>query len=65
MLDEKDYAPLFLAVSALVGIMCLYSYISGTVSARKETEEKTIVYCMEQPSACKTKYDYYKLENKK
>jgi hypothetical protein len=65
MLDENDYATLFLAVSAFVGIMCLTSYIHGTVSARRETEEKTIVYCMEQPSACKTKYDYYKLENKK
>lgn len=65
MLNKEDYVYFFLAVSALVGIMCLYSYISGTVSARRETEEKTIVYCMEQPSACKTKYDYYKLENKK
>ena len=67
MLDEKNYASLFLVVSAshFVGIMCLYSYISGTVPSRRETEEKTIVYCMEQPSACKTQYDYYKLENKK
>ena len=65
MLNKEDYVYFFLAVSALVGLMCLYSYISGTVSARRETEEKTIVYCMEQPSACKTKYDYYKLENKK
>ena len=65
MLNKEDYVSFFLVVSALVGLMCLYSYISGTVSARRETEEKTIVYCMEQPSACKTKYDYYKLENKK
>jgi hypothetical protein len=65
MLNEKDYASLFLVTFVFVGFMCLTSYISGTVSARKETEEKTIVYCMEQPSACKTKYDYYKLENKK
>ena len=63
MLNKEDYVSFFLAVSVLVGLMCLCSYISGTVSARRETEEKTIVYCMEQPSACKTKYDYYKLEN--
>ena len=64
MLSNEERLYLFL-VGIFIGLMCLYSYTRGTLSARKETEEKTIVYCMEQPSACKTKYDYYKLENKK
>lgn len=38
---------------------------AGTVTARGETEQKTVVYCIEKPTACKTKYDFYKLENKK
>jgi hypothetical protein len=33
-----------------------------TVTERRHTEKQTVVYCMEQPSACKIKYDYYKLE---
>ena len=32
---------------------------------RSAAEKKTIMYCIEQPSACKVKYDYYKLENQK
>ena len=65
MLSNEERLSLFLVGIFCICLMCLYSYTSGTLSARKETEEKTIVYCMEQPSACKTKYDYYKLENKK
>ncbi len=65
MLSNEERLSLFLVGIFCICLMCIYSYTSGTSSARKETEEKTIVYCMEQPSACKTKYDYYKLENKK
>ena len=37
-------------------------FLFGTLTSRGETEQKTIVYCIEQTSACKVKYDYYKLE---
>lgn len=37
-------------------------FLFGTLTSRGETEQKTIVYCIEQPSACKVKYDYYQLE---
>ena len=46
----------FVIGASLVGI--------GTSSDKKEIERETIVYCVEQPVACKTKYNFYKLENK-
>lgn len=39
--------------------------VVATVTERSATEKKTIMYCIEKPSACKVKYDYYKLENQK
>ena len=46
-----------ITVGVLLGIFVL--------SQRSAAEKKTVVYCVEKPSACKTKYDYYKLENQK
>jgi hypothetical protein len=40
------------------------SYL-GFMAGEQTAEEKTIVYCMEQPSACKVKYDFYKFEEVK
>ena len=64
MYNDDDSTPgiiafCFIAIGLVLGLTI------GTVTARGETEEKTIVYCMEQPSACKVKYDYYKLEARK
>ena len=39
--------------------------VIATVTERSATEQKTVIYCVEKPSACKVKYDYYKLENQK
>ena len=36
-----------------------------SVIGREATEKKTIMYCIEHPSDCKVKYNYYKLENQK
>ncbi|UYA57556.1 hypothetical protein SCREM1_99 [Synechococcus phage S-CREM1] len=63
MNDDNDITPLIvlLAVAFVVTISVAQGYSMGESSARRET----ISYCVEQPTACKTKYDYYKLENQK
>ena len=64
-MTDDNLTPFF--VTLLSGIM-LGVFLGGagaTVTERSATEKKTVVYCVEQPSACKVKYDYYKLENQK
>ena len=39
--------------------------VTLSVTGQDATEKETIMYCIEQPTACKTKYNYYKLENQK
>lgn len=64
-MSQEDFTPIF----ALLGCTAVFCFVlgltTGTIAARGETEERTVVYCMEQPSACKVKYDYYKLEARK
>lgn len=64
-MTNDDFTPIFIVTSCCLVLGFAMGAVVGTISARGETEEKTIVYCMEQPSACKVKYDYYKLENQK
>ena len=64
-MSEEDYTPILIALGCGAVLVFVLGLTIGTVNARGETEEKTIGYCIEQPSACKVKYDYYKLENQK
>ena len=64
MTDDSS-TPLFILLGGTAVLFFVLGLNIGTVTARGETEEQTVVYCVEQPSACKTKYDYYKLENQK
>jgi hypothetical protein len=64
-MTDEDFKPFFIIVGCTAVLFFLLGFTAGTSSARGEAEEQTVVYCMEQPSACKTKYDYYKLENSK
>ena len=56
-----DFGIIFVAI--MLGVFL--GAVGGTVTERSATEQKTVVYCVEQPSACKVKYDFYKLENQK
>ena len=64
-MTNDDFTPIFIVIFCCLVLGFAMGAVVGTISARQETEEKAIVYCMEQPSACKVKYDYYKLEARK
>ena len=64
MIDE-DFTNILILFGCTAVSFLVLGLTIGTVTARIETEEQTISYCIEQPTACKTKYDYYKLENQK
>jgi len=64
-MSDDNYTPILGLVFCTAVLCFVYGHINGTVTARGETEEQTVVYCVEQPNACKTKYDFYKLENQK
>lgn len=59
--DIRQVIFLFVVVAFGVSLSFAQGYSIGEKSAKKET----IVYCVEQPTACKTKYDYFKLLEKK
>ena len=64
--SDTDYlTPILIILGCTALMFFVLGLTTGTSTARRETEEQTVVYCVEQPSACKVKYDYYKLENKK
>jgi hypothetical protein len=64
-MTNDDLTPVFIVAFGCLVLGFFMGGVAGTITARQETEEKAIVYCMEQPSACKVKYDYYKLEARK
>ena len=64
-MTEENAAPILIMLGCTAVMFFVFGLINGTLTARRETEEQTVVYCIEQPSACKTKYDYYKLEAQK
>lgn len=64
-MTDDDPTPIFIFFGCTAVLLLALGLTIGTSSARRETEEQTVVYCIEQPSACKTKYDYYKLEERK
>lgn len=63
MTTEYNFIPIVLLIALLVSgfVGTVYGLGLGEKSATRET----VRLCVEQPSACKTKYDYYKLEDKK
>ena len=64
-MTDDDFKPILILLGCTAFLFLVLGLAIGTSSARRETEEQTVVYCIEQPSACKTKYDYYKLEERK
>jgi hypothetical protein len=64
-MTDEDFKLFFISVGCTAVLFFFLGLVAGTSSARGEAEEQTVVYCMEQPADCKTKYDYYKLENSK
>ena len=62
---DNDIPPVLILIMATAGLFFTLGFTNGESIARRETEEKTISYCIKQPTACKTKYDFYKLENQK
>jgi hypothetical protein len=65
MTDNDYFTPILIVLGCTAVMFFVLGLTTGTSTARRETEEQTVVYCVEKPSACKTKYDYYKLENQK
>ena len=37
-------------------------YVIGFTMGEQFTQKETINFCVEKPTACKTKYDFYRLE---
>ena len=64
-MTDDSYTPLLILLGGTAVLFFVLGLNIGTVTARGETEEQTVVYCVEQPTACKTKYNYFKLENQK
>lgn len=64
-MTDEDFTPILIMVGCTAALFFFLGIAIGSSSERRETEEQTVVYCIEQPSACKTKYDYYKLEAQK
>jgi hypothetical protein len=64
-MTDDTYTPILILLGCTALVFFVLGLTTGTVTARGETEEQTVVYCVEQPTACKTKYNYYKLKNQK
>ena len=64
-MTDDTYTPILIFIGCTALLFFVLGLNIGTVTSRGETEEQTVVYCVEQPTACKTKYDYYKLEAQK
>lgn len=63
MSDAQKIDSCIIFVAIMLGVFL--GVVVASVTERSATEKKTVVYCIEQPTACKTKYDFYKLENQK
>lgn len=65
-MTNDDYTPFLPIVIIIANCFLVFStsYLAFIVG-KQTVEEKTVVYCIEQPTACKTKYDYYKSEAQK
>lgn len=59
---EEHTKIIFVILSLFVFVV---GFTMGTTSAREETEQKTIMMCMEKPKDCIIKYNFYQLENEK
>lgn len=67
-MTDDDFPLVLIGFGCNAVLFCGFGLIGlniGTVTAQEETEQKTVVYCVEQPTACKTKYNYYKLKIQK
>lgn len=61
MSNNDDFFPFLILFVAVAGMF----FMLGFTGAESTTRRETILYCIEKPTACKTKYDFYKLENSK
>lgn len=64
MYNDDDSTPSFFILIAITSIFFV-GYGIGFTMGEQFSQKETINFCVEQPSACKVKYDYYKLENQK
>ena len=62
-MNDNDITPLVYLF--IIGIVAIVSITHGFGMGEASAQRETISYCVEQPIACKTKYDDYKLEAKK
>jgi hypothetical protein len=56
-----------IALFILIGIISALGvgYIVGFTVGEQFSQKETINFCIEKPAECKTKYDYFKLEEQK
>lgn len=60
-----DDSPIFFLVIIMFALGFFTPIIFLSHSFEKTIEVQTVIYCIEKPKDCKTKYDFYKLKDTK
>lgn len=61
---NDDSTPTFFVV-IVIGSIFAAGYIIGFNMGEQFSQKETINFCVEKPAECKTKYDYFKIEEQK
>lgn len=61
---NDDSTPTFFILIVILAIFGL-GYVFGFTMGEQFSQNETINFCVEKPDDCKTKYDYFKLLEKK
>lgn len=64
-MNDDIFTDILILLGYTAVIFLVLGFTTGTETARQETEEKTVVYCIEKPADCKVKYEVYKLQEAK
>jgi predicted Na+-dependent transporter len=54
-------------IAVLIALVATFGlgYVFGFTMGEQFSQHETIIFCVEKPADCKTKYDYFKLEARK
>ena len=64
-MNDDNFTIVVLLPLGLCAVVLFTGICLGQYNGKKEATKETIIYCVEKPADCKTKYDSYKLENHK
>lgn len=62
-MNDDNMPPLFIFIVNVA--MFIGGYVCGFSMGEQFSQHETINFCVEKPVDCKTKYDYFKLEEQK